>query len=1170
MTVASLTLLLLAQAAGPDRVILTGTVVGTDGKPAAGADVVLTDDASPLIPPGRITGGVVRPPAVLETRRAEADGRFRVGLLEHGEIYRDPNRRPVFLWAFGPRGALAMRPIPDAWPRDGEPIRLVLGQPGPVRFLVLDPEERPVADARLVPARVRGMNLPNEMGDRLAARTDAQGRATLDIGAADEVDVVRVTSGNSGVQQHRMTQPDAAGVRTLRLLPVGRVVGQIQAGNPQAVRGLPVRVRTDPDPTAEASGVGGFASVVTDEQGRFTIPAMAEGTLRLSIELHRDLPWRGQPRTSQPQVRPGTTTEVAISLQRAGLVKGIVQETSSRRPIAGVGVRLSADLDAPLARSDAEGRISTYILPGRFRINPVDLPRGYDNPSQVVVWQTLPEGTSEFTMQPIEVSRGVELHGRVLDSTGMPVPAATVAGHFEKGNGSLGGRIGAVTNCEGRFGIAGLPLDATAYLSAVRGEATTAAPISVPSGRKTIDLTVRPENAVALHGRARDAASRPVAGAVVRVTARKRNENNLPVEQFTVSFDDEGRTTVQTGTDGQFRTPKQLRPDLEYRVDVEADGWVPASSEWIQPADRKLWYLPALVLQPSAPARAVVGRVVDSQGRPIAGAAVFQSGDGPVRSRTTTDADGRFRLSGVYREPAWLFVEADGLTFEGHRIGAGNEAVELKVRRVGEPFIGPPFHTLPPVLPRDEEKALAHRLIGSDLSLLTGEATRETYPLVRALPRVDFDRAWELVENRAVGNPQYSELLRRECANVLAATSLEEAATVAETLKEPSSRSFFYYMTSDALPGADRARKVDLLNKALLHARADTDPGKKVSALGRVGYRLLDLGEIERGTQVLREGQRLADTLPNVDRGPNSVLSQARGAFASHLARIDARAGRELAEGLVARDSAGHRSGVALALADRDPAESEQILGKLPPSRQRDQKVIRAAGRMAAIDRDRARRLIETLAQPRDQALALGAMAQTLADIDKKAASALIDEAFRRLEKLAQEAGDRPMALACVAAGHLLPTAEKIDPELLRTSFWRAVAMRPPRPSGGDPSGSSEQGAAALAITLARYDRAVARQVLEPAAARARSLVDRTPLLRGHELFAAAAVIDPTWAVALADALPDDTPGTPIHPKATIRRAIAEVLAYDGAERWDQLESSYLGFERDSGDSEWW
>jgi hypothetical protein len=115
-----------------------------------------------------------------------------------------------------------------------------------------------------------------------------------------------------------------------------------------------------------------------------------------------------------------------------------------------------------------------------------------------------------------------------------------------------------------------------------------------------------------------------------------------------------------------------------------------------------------------------------------------------------------------------------------------------------------------------------------------------------------------------------------------------------------------------------------------------------------------------------------------------------------------------------------------------------------------------------------------------------------------------------------------------------------------------------------------EQEIADLAIVLARYDRAVARQVLAPAAARARSLFDRDrAALRGRHLFAAATAIDPAWAAALVDALPGDTPGAPLHPKATIRRVIADVLAYTGPERWDDLDYYYLGFEGDPKDKEW-
>ncbi len=407
MSMVPMILLLLGQAAEPARVVLTGTVVGLDGKPATGAEVVLAEGTAPVMNIVRLTGAVLRPPDVLVSRRSEAEGRFRVELP--GDDLRIKRfRRPVFLWAFGPGGTLAMRPFPDDWPPDGVPVRLALAPSEAVRFRVLDPEERPVAGARVIPVRIRGVDVPVELGGRFAAGTDAEGRGTLAVGVADELEVIRVTSGPFGVQQLRMTRPDAEGVRTLQLRPVGRIVGQIQAGDPQAVRGLAVRIRTLADPSTALTGVGGFASVVSDDQGRFTVPAIASGMLSLSIDLRWDLPWRSL-LPNRPPVQPGTTTELTIPLKPAALVKGVVQEIGSGRPVAGVGVAVVMDIETPLAPSDAEGRFSAYIAPGMARAYAVGMPRGYYSPSNRVNSQPLPERVKELTMKPLGLRRAVEV-----------------------------------------------------------------------------------------------------------------------------------------------------------------------------------------------------------------------------------------------------------------------------------------------------------------------------------------------------------------------------------------------------------------------------------------------------------------------------------------------------------------------------------------------------------------------------------------------------------------------------------------------------------------------------------------------------------------------------------------------------------------------------------------
>ena len=96
-----------------------------------------------------------------------------------------------------------------------------------------------------------------------------------------------------------------------------------------------------------------------------------------------------------------------------------------------------------------------------------------------------------------------------------------------------------------------------------------------------------------------------------------------------------------------------------------------------------------------------------------------------------------------------------------------------------------------------------------------------------------------------------------------------------------------------------------------------------------IGYRLLDLGETERGTQVLREGQRLADTLPKFVRGQRNPSSPMPAAGSPPSWRGSSPGRVPLAEGYSDPYDDWYKCGVALGLADRDPAGSERVFGML-------------------------------------------------------------------------------------------------------------------------------------------------------------------------------------------------------------------------------------------------
>jgi hypothetical protein len=93
-------------------------------------------------------------------------------------------------------------------------------------------------------------------------------------------------------------------------------------------------------------------------------------------------------------------------------------------------------------------------------------------------------------------------------------------------------------------------------------------------------------------------------------------------------------------------------------------------------------------------------------------------------------------------------------------------------------------------------------------------------------------------------------------------------------------------------------RKRGPFDTALLYARADDDPVQHLDGPGYVARRLLELGETEDATRLLREGQAYAAGLPTPNKTNRRVNGvHARGRFASKLARIDTKGALELAAG---------------------------------------------------------------------------------------------------------------------------------------------------------------------------------------------------------------------------------------------------------------------------------
>jgi len=1174
MALALIAAMVLAGAQGQAQaaqVTVSGMIAGPDGHAAAGAEVLVAE----LAPPGdlqpRVRLDVSRPRAVLATGRADDSGAFRVALRDRtGEATRFPTA--MIVWALAPGLPVASRRLPPGWPPDGEPLRLTLGRPVGFTLRVLDADGKPIPPgARVSPAVIRGLAVPPRLGERLTLETGQDGRAEITWATPGVLEAVRIISKAFGTQVVRVPRMRSGEhVLPIRLAAVGRIAGRIKAENPRAVRGLVVRMRTAAETSDEALAPGGEATAATDDQGRFQVPAIATGTLGLTIDFPAEFPFRGG-FDGRSEVTPDSTLNIEAELKQAVLIKGTVRERGTNAPIAGAGVEIA--FGAPIARTDALGQYHEYSILPVVSPNIVETPPGYYFPEFFLDTQAVPEGAREFTLKPLELARGATLEGNVVDAGGKPVGGAEVSGHWVfPSRGSMA--FEAASDRHGSFRVQGVDPRTSCFVSASRGAAVTAAPVEGRAGQGTLMLKVDPKDAVAVRGRAVGPDGAAVAGASVRIEFRKRGPEDIPIVRGYAALDDDGRTSLVARADGRFETPKRLRPDLEYRAEVAAEGRVPARTEWLDPGKRTAFS--DVVLHSVPPLRAVAGRVIDSRGQSVAGATIRQSGDGPKRMWALSDDGGGFRIAGVFREPAFLFVEGPGLRFIGRGLAGDVDKVELKAVRASDPPART-LRTLASPLPREQEKALALKLIRDDVERIERKEIRvDLNYLLKVLPRVDPAHTLELAGKNLIQFPgigSLADFARLAAAQGLLQESPEEAEAIAESIKKPSLRSQFYRNASDAARASDSARARELLQRALMQARAETAPADRLEELGLIGYRLIELGDRDNGSAVLRQGQAIAETLPKATplnrRTPGP---HARGRFGAKLARIDGPAASKLVEGFDSPYDDWYHGGVALGLAGHDPAGSLAALDKMPMKPLRLNKAEVVAGRMAAVDRDRAHRLADSLETTTAIARALGRMAATLAASDSTAAATLLDEAYDRLMadfRLGRTVPSDYLA-PCIVAASMLPAAERIgDPALVDRCFWKAVALRPPRPMAGDFVGEYERVIASLAVGLARYDRDVARQVLEPVALRAASVHGGDVRERqAHVLFTAAAVIDPAWAVSLADAIPDVLPGSGNNPRQLARRLVATVLAYAGEARWDYLDRNYLGQFVDDHDDE--
>lgn len=671
---------------------LKGAVVNEDGKPVAGIQVT----------------------AYLRGRRLDRDfktnekGEFRVPREWRPDARKDDHAVLIVREGEAKLGWLDLRSSVARGSKDGasppstDSFRIVLlPRTQMVKGTLVDPKGMPLGG---ILVRVEWMMHETNSSisqyaigenDIASAMTDGQGIFAISLPSGAKAGL---QPRHSDWQRKRIAikPPNVEDLGRIVLPPAARIEGRVV----DAATGKPLanqRVFAQSQSSGHAAeGFVSYGDALTDQDGRYILGGLSPG--RFNVLFDGQVPENARQPTLTAvavegvDVEVGQPAEANFQASTGRRLSGKVLDCETGKPLPKISVgyygsaRPHSGAACMMVTTDADGAYEFRVPPGVSKVYVADgrrqphedssrtLEVPVDKDLTDVVLQAGKQNTGGLFATEVDAAapagpKGYELHVKLQTPPGQKlnkVDARTArrgSRHTSQWTAlsETGFRVQYHSSQEGRATI--LLIDANGFAPARSAE------FVVREQMPELVVELSPEVLVPVRGKVVDTEGKGVAGARVRVARHLFGEE----QAFPWGLE------YKSGDDGRFEI-KHARVGDRIRVRVDKSGTGGAESDWITLDRKGPRIIPHLRIGP--PNEEMGGLVRDFEGFPVANAKVSILSEAKIE--TTTDAEGKFHLTGVPAGDVNLVIDSKGFPPDVRPARAGKMDNELAVPRISE------------------------------------------------------------------------------------------------------------------------------------------------------------------------------------------------------------------------------------------------------------------------------------------------------------------------------------------------------------------------------------------------------------------------------------------------------------------------------------------------------